>query len=541
MKISGTIVDVVQQRMYSGTVHVANGVIEQIVEEPTDSNVYIMPGFVDAHVHIESSMLPPSEFARLAVVHGTVATVSDPHEIANVLGVEGVRYMLHDAERTPMKITFGAPSCVPATTFETAGATVTADDIRTLFADERITYLSEMMNYPGVLFNDPVVMEKIAVAKEYNRPVDGHAPGLRGDDARTYISAGISTDHECFTLEEALEKVDYGMKILIREGSAAKNFEALHSLITSHTDMVMLCSDDKHPDSLAIGHLNTVVQRAVAKGHDVLKVLQCACVNPVRHYNLKVGLLQQGDAADFIVTDSLETFTVLQTYINGKCVAERDTSLLPHHNTTAVNNFSCSPKMESEFAVKATGNTIRVIEVLDGQLVTNELLVPATIANGYIQTNTERDILKVAVVNRYQNAPVSVGFITNFGLQQGAIASSVAHDSHNIIAVGVTDAEICTAVNTLIELGGGVCVTANGEMESLALDIAGLMSTADGYHVAETYSRLDARARGLGSQLGSPFMSLSFMALLVIPSLKMSDLGLFSGATFTFTDVQLQQ
>lgn len=541
MKLSGTIVDVLQQRIFSGTVHVANGIVERIVEEPTTTGVYILPGFVDAHVHIESSMLPPSEFARLAVVHGTVATVSDPHEIANVLGVEGVRYMLDDAERTPVKITFGAPSCVPATTYETAGATVTADDIRTLFADKRITYLSEMMNYPGVLFNAPDVMEKIAVAKEYNRPIDGHAPGLRGSDARTYIAAGISTDHECYLVEEALEKLEYGMKILIREGSAAKNFEALHSLLSTHTAMVMLCSDDKHPDSLAVGHLNTVVQRAVAKGHDVLKVLQCACVNPVRHYNLNVGLLQQGDAADFIVTDSLETFTVLQTYINGTCVAERGKSLLPHIDTKPINNFSCSPKEVSEFAVKATGNTIRVIEVQDGQLVTNELLFPATIVNGCIHTNTEHDILKIAVVNRYKNAPVSVGFIKNFGLQHGAIASSVAHDSHNIIAVGVTDAEICTAVNTLIELSGGVCVTADGVTESLALDIAGLMSTADGYHVAETYSRLDAHARRLGSQLGSPFMSLSFMALLVIPALKLSDLGLFSGAIFTFTDVQLEQ
>lgn len=534
---SGIIVDVVNRRMFKGYVHIDQGRIVRIGEEENDIEEYILPGFVDAHVHIESSMLPPSEFARLAVVHGTVATVSDPHEIANVLGVEGVHYMLENAATSPLKFNFGAPSCVPATSFETAGAEVSANDIRTLFGDERIKYLSEMMNYPGVLFNDPVVMEKIAIAKEYGRPVDGHAPGVRGSDARNYIAAGISTDHECFTVEEALDKLQWGMHIIIREGSAARNFEALHTLLSSHPGMVMLCSDDKHPDSLVTGHINDVVRRAVAKGHSVMNVLNAACVNPVLHYGLDVGVLREGDPADFIVVDSLEHFNVLATYINGECVAERGNSFVPRIEAAAVNNFSCSPKSVEDFRIEATASTIRVIEALDGQLVTNELVEDALIEDGAYQSDITKDILKVVVVNRYHDAPVAVGFIKNIGLKKGAIASSVAHDSHNIIAVGTSDSELCAAVNALIDSCGGVCVAEGNSIESLALDIAGLMSSADGYEVAQTYSRLDARARELGSTLGSPFMTLSFMALLVIPALKMSDKGLFNGSNFAFTSV----
>lgn len=534
---SGIIVDVVNRRMFKGYVHIDQGRIVRIGEEENDGEEYILPGFVDAHVHIESSMLPPSEFARLAVVHGTVATVSDPHEIANVLGVEGVHYMLENAATSPLKFNFGAPSCVPATSFETAGAEVSANDIRTLFGDERIKYLSEMMNYPGVLFNDPVVMEKIAIAKEYGRPVDGHAPGVRGSDARNYIAAGISTDHECFSVEEALDKLQWGMHIIIREGSAARNFEALHTLLTSHPGMVMLCSDDKHPDSLVAGHINDVVRRAVAKGHSVMNVLNAACVNPVLHYGLDVGVLREGDPADFIVVDSLEHFNVLATYINGECVAERGNSFVPRIEAAAVNNFSCSPKSVEDFRIEATASTIRVIEALDGQLVTNELVEDALIEDGAYQSDITKDILKIAVVNRYHDAPVAVGFIKNIGLKKGAIASSVAHDSHNIIAVGTSDSELCAAVNALIDSCGGVCVAEGNSIESLALDIAGLMSSADGYEVAQTYSRLDARARELGSTLGSPFMTLSFMALLVIPALKMSDKGLFNGSNFAFTSV----
>lgn len=556
MTISGIILDPKNGRMYHGTLHISNGHIEHIDEHPpiTDSpQHYILPGFVDAHVHIESSMLPPVEFARIALTHGTVATVSDPHEIANVLGIDGVDYMLRNAEQTSMNIAFGAPSCVPATTFETAGATITSDDIRLLFSDDRVRYLSEMMNYPGVLQRDKTVMEKIAIAHQMSRPVDGHAPGLRGDDVRMYASAGITTDHECFTLDEAIDKLEAGMSIIIREGSAAKNFDALHTLISTHTSKVMLCSDDKHPDSLVQGHINSLVKRALAYGHDVMNVLRCACVNPVLHYGLPVGLLQVGDSADFIIVDSLDEFTILATYIKGERVSYRiDESMSPsteyQYQTSqsyilseAVNNFHCLPIEHHQLQVPATSDSIRVIEALDGQLITNQLIEKASVHDGMYASNIKDDILKVVVVNRYNTAQPAIGFIRGFGFERGAIASSVAHDSHNIIAVGVDDYSITKAVNEVISYKGGVCVYDGNTVSILPLEIAGLMSTKNGYEVASTYEEIERIAKGLTAKnrtpLSSPFMTLSFMALLVIPSLKMSNLGLFDGSTFEFTTV----
>lgn len=498
-----------------------------------------MPGFVDAHVHVESSMLIPSEFARLAVVHGTVATVSDPHEIANVLGIEGVRYMIRNGKRVPLKFYFGAPSCVPATAFETAGATITAQDIRSLFEDDGLLYLSEMMNFPGVLFSDPDVMEKLRIARELGRNIDGHAPGVRGEDAVRYAAAGPSTDHECFTLEEALDKLDCGMKILIREGSAAKNYAALMPLLQSHTDRVMLCSDDKHPNDLVEGHLNAIVQRALRDGVELMDVLQCACVNPVRHYGLNVGLLQPGDPADFIVLDNLERMNVRKTYIDGVLVAENGVSFVDRVEADAPNNFATSPKTPSQFRVEAASATIRVIEALDGQLVTNELHETATQRDGAVVADVEADILKIAVVNRYADEPPAVAFIKNFGLQRGAIASCVAHDSHNIIAVGTNDEDICAAVNGIIEARGGISVAFQGTVKTLSLPVAGIMTTDDGYKVAEQYAHLDRMAKELGTTLASPFMTLSFMALLVIPALKLSDKGLFDGGAFQFVPLEV--
>ncbi|MFM8771474.1 MAG: adenine deaminase [Candidatus Kapaibacterium sp.] len=526
--ISGKIVDVHKRRIYPGTVVVEGGHIlriEATPDGPTDR--FILPGFVDAHVHIESSMLVPSEFARLAVVHGTVATVSDPHEIGNVMGVDGVRYMLDNAARVPFTVAFGAPSCVPATTFETAGAEITPDDIRELMNDPRISYLSEMMNWPGVLNRDPMVMEKIAIAHAAGKPVDGHAPGLRSDDARRYAEHGISTDHECFTLEEALDKIAVGMKILIREGSAARNYDALHPLLASHPEQVMFCSDDMHPDSLVAGHINLLVRRSIALGYDVFDVLRAASVHPVRHYKLNVGLLREGDAADFIVVDDLSDLNVLETWIKGQRVAQSGVSRISHHNEGIVNRFDCSSIDESSIASFADGATVRTIVAHDGQLVTSEEHV----------TLPTDDVLKIVVVNRYANAPVATGFIRSFGLRHGAIASSVAHDSHNIVAVGCSDVAIVTAVNAIIESRGGVSVIDDEGSHVLELPVAGLMSTADGYDVARRYTELDARAKQLGSALRAPFMTLSFMALLVIPQLKMSDKGLFDGQSFRFTSV----
>jgi adenine deaminase len=538
--ITGHLADVHRQEIYPAEITVEKGKIVSITELrelPAGSHHYILPGFIDSHVHVESSMLVPSEFARLAVVHGTVATVSDPHEIANVCGLPGVEFMIENGRTVPFKFNFGAPSCVPATVFETAGATLNAAEVETLLQRDDIKYLSEMMNFPGVLYHDEEVMKKIAAAHRLNKPVDGHAPGLRGEEAKKYIDAGIYTDHECFTKDEALDKLQYGMKILIREGSAAKNFEALIDLLHDYPDRIMFCSDDKHPDSLVLGHINQLCARAVAKGVPIFNVLKAACVNPVEHYKLDVGLLRAGDAADFVVVKDLEQFEVVKTFIDGELVAENGQSLISSSATGMINNFSCSPKSPAGFAVPWKGETeIPVIEALDGQLITNRLSFEPKIEDGQIKSDPKRDILKIVVVNRYSDAPVAKAFIKNFGLKDGALASTVAHDSHNIVAVGVDDESICKAVNLLIDCKGGVsCVKENTELV-VPLPVAGLMSAEDGYKVAEQYSMIDKAAKDAGSTLGSPFMTLSFMALLVIPHLKLSDLGLFDGDKFEFVD-----
>ncbi len=614
--ITGHLVDVHQQSIYRATITVEKGNIRSITRHPGLTNEpsfvettegrqinYILPGFIDSHVHIESSMLVPSEFARLAVVHGTVATISDPHEIANVCGMEGVEFMIENGKTVPFKFNFGAPSCVPATVFETAGAELNAGDVEKLLQRDEIKYLSEMMNFPGVLNGDEQVMKKIAAAQRLGKPVDGHAPGLRGEKAKQYIQASpnpseggvldsdssninysylgtnphkatslitdsenppsaslwrpkegreawapvISTDHECFTAEEALDKLKYGMKIIIREGSAAKNFDALIDLLHDYPDRMMFCSDDKHPDSLVLGHINHLCARAVAKGIDLFKIIKAACVNPVNHYKLNVGLLREGDAADFIVVKDLEKFEVVKTFIDGQLVAENGVSNIKTTKSGIVNNFSCRKKEAGDFEINWKSETeIPVIEALNGQLITNGLPFAPKITAGKIVSDIERDILKIVVVNRYRNAPVAKAFIKNFGLKYGAMASSVAHDSHNIVAVGVDDESICRAVNLVIEEKGGVSVTLPHPTSSreglkitltemvLPLPVAGLMSNEDGYKVADDYTAIDKMTKEMGSTLSAPFMTLSFMALLVIPHLKLSDLGLFDGDNFNF-------
>jgi adenine deaminase len=534
--ITGNIVDIPSKNIFPAEVIVENGKIKAInhIEKPFDkADNFILPGFIDSHVHIESSMLVPSEFAKLAVAHGTVATVSDPHEIANVCGMKGVEFMIENGKQVPFKFYFGAPSCVPATDFETAGASLNAVDVDALLAKDEINYLSEMMNFPGVLHHDEEVEAKIMSAKNYNKPIDGHAPGLRGQDAKKYIETGISTDHECFTKEEALDKLQYGMKIIIREGSAAKNFEALIDLLHDYEDVMMFCSDDKHPDSLVSGHINELCKRAVAKNIDVFKVLKAACINPVRHYKMNVGLLDPGDAADFVIVKNLNDFEVIKTFINGTLVAENGVSKINAPTANVINNFNCNKKVVSDFRYKKKDvENITVIEALDGQLITNKIFIDPKIENEFYVSDVENDILKIAVVNRYKDAPVAIGFIKNFGLKKGAIGSSVAHDSHNIIAVGADDESICRAVNLIIENKGGIsCVDDNNEV-ILSLPVAGLMSNEDGYSVAEKYTSIDQAAKDLGSKLSAPFMTLSFMALLVIPHVKLSDLGLFDGDEF---------
>lgn len=538
--VSGQLIDLFARSTYPATVHVRDGKIagiERVAEAPAQ---YLLPGFIDAHIHIESSMLVPTAFAQMAVVHGTVATVSDPHEIANVCGVAGVEYMIANAAQTPFKFFFGAPSCVPATGFETAGATLDAADVAALLARPDIWYLSEMMNYPGVLHQDPGVMAKIAAAQAAGKPVDGHAPGLMGDAAAQYAAAGISTDHECFTLAEALDKVACSMHILMREGSAARNLEALLPLLASHPERVMFCCDDKHPDELQLHHINHHVRRALAAGYELYDVLRAACVNPVLHYQLPVGMLRVGDDADFIVVDDLQSLHIQQTYINGQLVAEDGQSLLTHPEPDIINQFDAQLRTPQDFVLPADGAThIRVIVANEGQLVTDSKEAAATIVDHHIVSDTERDILKLVVVNRYQpQAEVAKAFISNFGLKQGAIASTIAHDCHNIVALGVDDASICAAVNALISAKGGIAVAENATtVQVLPLPIAGLISTEDCPTVATKYAALDAAAKALGCTLQAPFMTLSFMALLVIPSLKLSDKGLFDGKEFRFTSV----
>ena len=540
MIVQGKIVDIQNKRIYKGEVEVENGKIKEIREVNHNQENYILPGFVDAHIHIESSMLVPSEFAKIAVVHGTVATVSDPHEIANVLGVKGVEFMIENGKKVPLKFNFGAPSCVPATSFESAGAIINADDIQLMMENPDIKYLAEMMNYPGILFDNDEVLAKIQHAKNNKKPIDGHAPGLRGKDVTKYISAGISTDHECFSFEEALEKLQKGMKVIIREGSAAKNFEALIDLLPEHFENMMFCSDDKHPDDLLLGHINQLCARAVAKGIDVFKVLQAACINPVKHYNLDVGLLQKGDDADFIVIDNLENFNVLETYINGELIARNGESYVKSVDFEVLNNFNTDKKKVADFRFESSSKKIKVIEVLDGELVTNKIEANSLIINGNLVSNTTTDILKMTVVNRYKNEEPAIAFIKNFGIKEGAIASSVGHDSHNIIAVGVADEDICKAVNLIIENKGGVCAVNASEEKIVPLPVAAIMSDKSAEEIGKAYAKLDEMAKQMGSTLKAPYMSLSFMALLVIPSLKLSDKGLFDGTSFKFTSLEIE-
>ena len=555
-RLSGNLVDLHVRRIYPGTVEWAGGRILRLVPEPGKRYAhFIAPGFVDAHIHIESSMLPPAEFARWAVVHGTVATVSDPHEIANVLGVAGVDYMVRDGRRTPFKFNFGAPPCVPATMFETAGAMLDAKAVAKLLARPEIKYLSEVMNFPGVLARDPSLMAMINAAQRHGKAVDGHAPGLRGAEAARYAAAGITTDHECFTLPEALDKIAADMEILIREGSAARNFAALAPLLKTHPERVMFCCDDLHPDLLMRRHLDEHVRRAITSGADLFDVLRCASVNPVEHYKLDVGLLRAGDPADFIVFTGWEDLKVSRTYLRGELVARAGRSRLPRQPSKQPNRFKAKLRKEADFAVKAgrilrmsrgpSGTTrlaLNVIEAINGQLITRHLRETARIVGAAVVADPTRDILKIAVVNRYApRASVAVGFIRGFGLKAGALASSVAHDSHNVVVVGVDDASLCAAVNLVIRSRGGISIVGRGKRAVLPLPIAGLMSTLDGRAAARRYTALDAAAKRLGSKLDAPYMTLSFMALLVIPDLKLSDRGLFSGTKWGFVPVTERQ
>ncbi len=537
--LKAQLVDIPNRTIRPVELTVENGLISKLEYISEAPQRYLMPGFIDAHIHIESSMLVPSEFARIAVKHGTVATVSDPHEIANVLGIEGVEFMIENGNKVPFKFNFGAPSCVPATNFETAGATIDSKAIEKLLAKPEIKYLAEMMNWPGVLFGDEEVYAKIEAAKKAGKPVDGHAPGLKGEDAKKYIAAGISTDHECFTKEEALDKLAEGMKVIIREGSAAKNFAALISLMPEHYPNLMFCSDDKHPDELLLGHINKLASRAVREGYDLFQVLQAACLNPISHYNLDVGQLRVGDPADFIIVKDLKDFEVTHTYIDGEAVLEEGKVKMPAVHSEKPNQFHAYELKAEDFAIKGSGSPIRVIAPKDGELITGETMMRVALdSEENIQTNIAQDLLKIAVVNRYSEATPAVAFIKGFGLKRGAIASTVAHDSHNIIAVGVSDEAIAKAVQLMMDSQGGVVAVDEKEQALLPLPVAGLMSTEDAHTVGAVYAKADRLAKQFGATLSAPFMTLSFMALLVIPALKLSDKGLFDGQSFKFVELE---
>ncbi len=540
-QVVGQLVDVVGRRVYGAVVTVSDGRIATI--EPADDApaTFLLPGFIDAHIHIESSMLVPTEFARTAVLHGTVAAVSDPHEIGNVLGVAGVEYMLENASQSPLKFHFGAPACVPATTFETAGATITVEEVEQLLADRRILYLSEMMNFPGILSGDADCLAKVAAAHKLGKPVDGHAPGLRGEEAARYIAAGITTDHECFTKDEALDKLTAGCNISIREGSAARNFDALVSLLGEYPKQTMLCSDDKHPDELLLGHINLLVRRAVATGINVFDALQAACLNPIEHYKLDVGQLQVGDPADFIEINSLTEFEVLRTWIDGELVAENGVTTIARVEPTIVNQFVATRVEPDQLSVPVQPGKLQVIEALDGQLITNRIEIEPKIVNEKVVSDVGNDVLKLAIINRYRPAPPAIAFIKNFGLKRGAMASSVAHDSHNVIAVGTNDDDLAAAINAVMDARGGLSAVCQDELASLVLPlpVAGLMAIGTCAEVGVAYQKLDTAVKSWGSPLRAPYMTLSFMGLLVIPELKLSDLGLFDGGKFELTPLMV--
>ena len=536
MQVKGNIVDIIAEKIFPGIITISDNKILKIEESSGKFDNFIIPGFIDAHIHIESSMLTPVEFARAALLHGTVAVVTDPHEIANVLGLEGVKFMVENGKKSPLKFCFSAPSCVPATPFETSGGKLGLAELDELLQKEEIKYLGEFMNYPGVIHEDKEVLAKLDLAKKYGKPVDGHAPKLTGEDLKKYVSAGISTDHECLTASEAIEKINLGMKILIREGSACKDFANLISIAEEHHENCMFCCDDLHPQDLQKGHINLLVNRALKSGLDIFKVLKMACLNPVQHYKLEVGLLQIGDPADFLIVDNLQDLNVLGTYIDGIPAIEK-TGKDEQPPVEIKNNFQTGLKSCEDFAVKAKAGNLRVIKALDGMVLTESSIEKPCVRNGFAVADPELDILKIAIVNRYQNAKPAIGFISGFGLQGGAIASSVSHDSHNIVVVGVDDESITKAVNLIIKNKGGICAVDKNSAEILPLPIAGIISDKSCAEVADKYEILEEKAKELGSNLKAPFMTLSFMALLVIPELKMSDRGLFDGNTFEFVDL----
>jgi len=537
MKIYGNIIDIINKKIFKGFIRIENSRIAELGKEDAGESRYIMPGLIDSHIHIESSMLVPSRFAEAAVRHGTVSVVADPHEIANVMGIEGVEFMIENSKTVALKFYFGAPSCVPATEFESSGGRIGPRDITKLLEREDIKFLSEMMNFPGVINEDKEVINKIRAARDLGKPVDGHAPGLRGKELEKYIGSGISTDHESLTLEEAKEKIRRGMKIQIREGSAARSLDRFHSLLKEDLSMIMLCSDDLHPEMLERGHIDILVRRLLALGYDIFSILQVAVVNPVLHYKLDTGLLRKGDRADFIVIDNPRDFNVSETWINGERVYDGNRINFRSPPVKPVNRFNCTQINPRDIAVGKRKGSIRVIDAVDGDLVTGIYEWSPENTGEYVCPDTGKDILKLIVKDRYNDSAPAVAFIRGFGIKSGAFASSIAHDSHNIIAVGCDDESICRAVNRVVEMKGGLAACNDLEDRQIKLETAGIMSDVPCGTLAKEYEEISEAVKTAGCKLESPFMTLSFMALLVIPELKLGDRGLFDVNRFRFTEL----
>jgi adenine deaminase len=538
------IVNVFSGRIIQGNIAVKDGYIVGFGDYDAAATMdvkgrYVAPGFIDAHVHIESSMTGVTEFARAVVPCGTTTVVADPHEIANVLGTVGIDYMLRSAEDQPMDCLFTLPSCVPATDMETAGARLTAGDLESFMDHPRIVGLAEMMNYPGVIFTDAGVMAKLAMARRHHRTMDGHAPGLSGRRLLAYAAAGIASDHECTRAEEALEKLELGLRIMVREGTCARNLEALLPVINAQTwHRMMWCTDDRHPhDLLAEGHVDAVIRKAVAHGVDPLTAIRMGTINPADYFGIAdAGAIAPGRKANLVIFSDLGDIHAEQVFYMGRPVAENG-RMLPRVQRPAPVAVPLSMNLKPDhldFSIPATGRRMRVIRAIADQVVTRCEIMDVTEINGLAVADLAGDIIKLAVVERYTGqARTGRGFVTGLGLKRGAIASSVAHDSHNIIVAGVTDADMRAAVTAVVKMGGGLAAVADGKLlASLPLPVAGLMSDQPVEAVRRQMDGMLASAKDLGATLADPFMTLGFLALPVIPDLKLTDLGLVDVARF---------
>ena len=568
MPFTAYILDVLTDSVYPARITIEDGIFKEIIpihvteETKIDVEGLMIPGFIDSHIHIESSMMTPAQFAKVAVRHGTTAVVCDPHEIANVRGIDGIEFMIENASTVPFNFYFAAPSCVPATAFETSGAVIDSDDIEYLLQKPEVVALAEMMNFPGVIGADEEVLRKLRIARKYNKPIDGHAPLVSGRELDRYIEQGIVTDHECSNFQEAIEKKQKGMKIMVRDGSSAKNMEALFDFSERiehyknqdsfgiipnevlsrrlHSPIFdFIVSDDKNPKDLTVGHLNESVKKAVDLGIDLIKAIEMVTINPASHYGLDGGSIVTGSRADFIIIDNFNDFNILKTYIAGECVFDGENVLFDVEDVEVGNSMNVDKKSPDDFNVYFEGDEceVNVIECIDGDLLTKKTTARLITKNGVVQPDIFEDVLKIAVVERYGSNNVSNGFIKGFGLKKGAIASSISHDSHNIVVVGYSSERMAEAVNKVIDNKGGIAVVSEDFEDSLSLPIAGLMSNRDGFDIANKLLILHKMASALGCKLAAPFMTMAFMSLLVIPSIKISDKGLFDGDSFEFMDV----